>query len=78
MNMKQFRNRGPPSLSAVVTVTNLVESAPRGAPAKKDNYSAEIHLVLLSLRPGWKYDIALLNSKNRLVRLFVTGLQISP
>ena len=41
------------SISGVVTSTNSVVYAPRGAPAKMDNYSTDVDLILLLKQIEW-------------------------
>ena len=44
------------SISGVVTSTNSVACAPRGAPAKMDNYSTDIDFILLLEQNEWMQD----------------------
>ena len=44
------------SISGVVTSANSVAYAPRGAPAKMDNYSTDVDLILLLKQNEWMQD----------------------
>ena len=44
------------SISGVVTSTNSVVYAPRGARAKMDNYSTDVDLILLLKQNEWMQD----------------------
>ena len=44
------------SISGVVTSANFVAYAPRGAPAKMDNYSTDVDFILLFEQNKWMQD----------------------
>ena len=57
MCVKTIRwSRSIGSISGVVTSTNSVACAPRGAPAKMDNYSTDKDFILLLEQNEWLQD----------------------